>query len=165
MNGRRLVLDVVTLGEAMIVMVPDRVGLLRNATRFERFVAGAESNVAIGLARLGHSVGFVTRVGDDEFGRTILATLRGEGIDVAHVRVDPAAPTGLFFKERRKPGETRALYYRAGSAASLLAPEDVPEDYIRDSRCLHLTGITPALSRSCRATIDRAIDIAREAGV
>lgn len=158
-------LDVVTLGESMVLFVPERMGLLRNSMTFERSVAGAESNLAVGLARLGHTVGWVSRVGDDEFGACIRNFLRGEGVDVSRVLVDSGAPTGVFFKERRRAGTSRVYYYRTGSAASRLTPDDVAEDYITGARCVHLTGITPALSPSCRATVERVMAIAKDAGI
>ncbi|HUE95578.1 MAG TPA: sugar kinase, partial [Longimicrobiaceae bacterium] len=138
---------------------------LRYAPTFERFVAGAESNFAVGMVRLGHRVGWISRVGTDEFGECILTFLRGEGVDVSRVQSDPDAPTGVFFKERRRANATRVYYYRAGSAASRLSPDDVPPDYIRGARCVHLTGVTPALGASCQAALDRAIAVAREANV
>ncbi|MEZ4700772.1 MAG: sugar kinase [Rhodothermales bacterium] len=158
-------LDVVTLGEAMTLFVPARIGRLRYANHYERSVAGAESNTAIGLAKLGHRVGWLSRVGDDEFGQYILSFLRGEQVDVSRVRLTPDAPTGVFFKERRSLDATRVFYYRAGSAASRLHPHDLDADYLRSARYLHLTGITPALSASCRETTKAAIQIANEAGV
>ena len=158
-------LDVVTLGEAMVLLVPPRTGLLRYATHFERYVAGAESNTAIGLSRLGHRVGWISRVGNDEFGQCILTFLRGEQVDVSQVLVDDEAPTGVFFKERRRADATRVYYYRSGSAASRLNQDDISKDYIRQARCLHITGITPALNPSCRAALSRAITVAREASI
>lgn len=157
-------LDVVTLGETMVLFVPQRVGQLRYASRFDRYIAGAESNLAIGLARIGHSVGWISRVGNDEFGHCILAFLRGEQIDVSQVIVDKEAPTGVFFKERRRSDSTRVFYYRSDSAASRLKPSDLPEDYIAKARYLHLTGITPALSERCKLALYRAIEIAQDAG-
>lgn len=158
-------LDVVSVGESMVLLVPQQMGLLRHATRFERYVAGAESNTAIGLARLGHAAGWISRVGDDEFGACVEAAVRGAGVDVSNVIRDAHAPTAVFFKERRRPGHTRVHYYRSGSAASRLSPEDLDPDYIRRARYLHLTGITPALSTSCRNMVRAALRMAREAGV
>lgn len=158
-------LDVVTLGESMVLFVPQRHGLLRNASSFDRSVAGAESNLAVGLARLGHQVGWMSRLGNDEFGESILAFLRAEGVNVDAVTRDETAPTAVFFKERRRAGASRVFYYRTGSAASRLSTSDLREDYIRNARCLHLTGITPALSRGCAEVVRRAMEIAREAGV
>ena len=103
-------LDVVTLGETMVLFVPTRTGLLRYAQQFDRFVAGAESNTAIGLSRIGHKVGWVSKVGQDEFGEYILAFLRGEQVDVTQVKRSDRAPTGVFFKEAKAYGfYTRVL--------------------------------------------------------
>ena len=158
-------MDVVTLGEAMVLFVPDRIGLLRYAHTFSRYVAGAESNLAVGMARLGHKVGWISRVGDDEFGQYVQAFLRGEQVDVSQVLTDTGAPTGVFFKERRRSDSTRVYYYRKGSAASRMAPADLDPAYIGRASYLHLTGITPALSASCQQTVLHALDLAAAAGV
>ena len=158
-------LDVVTLGETMVLFVPTRTGLLRYANQFERFVAGAESNTVIGLSRIGHKTGWISRLGNDEFGEYILTFLRGEQVDVSQVRTTEDMPTGVFFKERRRVDTTRVFYYRAGSAASQLAPDDLDPTYLSQARYLHLTGITPALGGTCENTLHRAIDIAKQAGV
>ena len=107
--------EVVTLGECLIAFVATTPGPLAEATTFERFVAGAEANVAVGLARLGHSVAFIGRVGADGFGDAVVKRLRGEGVDITHLAIDPDAATGLMFRERRvigpptssTPGATR----------------------------------------------------------
>src|SRR3954465_11837119 len=96
-----------TLGEALIVMDPLSRGPLRHVGRFEKHYGGAELNVAVGLSRLGHRVGWFGSLGDDEFGREILAFARGEGVDVSRATGDPEAPTGLYFKERRALGLLR----------------------------------------------------------
>ena len=158
-------LDVVTFGESMILLAATRPGRLRDADHFARYVAGAESNTAIGLARLGHRAGWVSRVGADEFGACVRAAIRGEGVDVSAVVEDAEAPTGVFFKERRRAGQTQVTYYRASSAASRLTPDDLAPNYLAQARYLHLTGITPALSASCRQATRHALDIAEEAGV
>lgn len=158
-------LDVVTFGETMILLRPAAPGPLRSAELFARSFGGAEANMAIGLSRLGCKVGWVSRLGDDEFGRYIRNTIRGEGVDVAAVKLDPEAPTALFFKEPRPGRESRVFYYRKGSAASRMAPGDLPPDYLRGARYLHLSGITPALSDSCRALCYQAVAAARAAGV
>lgn len=157
--------DVVTLGESMVLFAPTRIGPLRYANHYERFVAGAESNTAVGLTKLGHQTGWISRVGDDEFGKYMLSFLRGESVDVSRVITSSSAPTGVFFKERRRVDSTRVYYYRAGSAASQMQPADLDEQYISKARFLHLTGITPALSDTCRETTMAAIDIAEKAGV
>ncbi|AEH48186.1 sugar kinase [Parageobacillus thermoglucosidasius] len=158
-------MDVVTIGESMAVFTPASGGLMRQAVTFTRRIGGAESNVAVGLARLGHRVGWISKVGDDEFGKAILSFLQGEGVDVSRTKIDPEAPTGLYFKEKRRPNDTRVYYYRSGSAASRLTPADLDEKYLAAAKYLHITGITPALSESCRETIFAAIAIARRCGV
>lgn len=157
--------DVITLGETMVLFAPLEAGPLRYARRFEMRLGGAESNFAVGVVRLGFSAGWVSRLGDDEFGRFIYTQLRGEGVDVSRVRFDPEAPTGVFFKELGRPGGTRVYYYRRGSAASRLSPADLDEDYFAGARWLHLTGITPALSESCRAAVEVALNLARRHGL
>jgi len=153
-------LDVVTLGEAMIQMTPTQSGLLRHARQFERYVGGAEANVAIGLVRLGHEAGWMSRVGADEFGACVQSTIRGEGVDVSQVVEDSEAPTGVYFKERRRSDMTRVYYYRDHSAASRMTPADLEAEYIAQAEYLHLTGITPALSETCRETVWEALRIA-----
>lgn len=161
--------EVVTLGECLASLVATTPGPLAEATSFERHVAGAEANVAVGLARLGHSVAFVGRVGADGFGTAILRRLRGEGVDVSHLAIDPDARTGVMFRERRTIGAAEVLYHRAGSAASRLGSDDIDRAFasgvVEGARWLHLTGITPALSDSARAATIRARDVARESGL
>ncbi len=149
----------------MVLFVPDKNLPLRYVHRFEKRVGGAESNVAIALVRFGHSVGWISRVGDDEFGRFLLSSIRGEGVDVSQVKVDPGAPTGIYFKERRGPGREKVYYYRSNSAASRIQPSDLDPDYLKSARFIHLTGITPALSASCRRAVFEALKTARDAGV
>jgi 2-dehydro-3-deoxygluconokinase len=158
-------LDVVTLGESMVLLLAEQPGPMRDATTFRRFISGAESNLAIGLSRLGHAAGWFSRVGDDEFGRAVVFRIRGEGVDTSHVKTDASAPTGLVIRERREVGPIEQVYYRRGSAASRLSPADLDVAYLGSARFLHLTGITPALSQSCRETVFAAADMARAAGV
>lgn len=157
--------DIVTFGETMVLFLAETAGPLREATRYGRFIAGAETNVATGLCRLGHSAGWISRLSDDELGRAVAFRLRGEGVDISRATIDPEAPTGLMIREKRELGPLEVIYYRRGSAASRLTPDDLDADYIRGARYLHLTGITPALSATCRATSFAAAKIAREAGV
>jgi 2-dehydro-3-deoxygluconokinase len=157
------------LGEALIALVAREAGPLSEATTFERHVGGAEANVAVGLARLGHATAFVGRVGDDGFGTAIRRHLRGEGVDVSLLATDPAAPTGVLIRERRSFGAAQVTYLRAGSAGSRLRPDDVASALasrtLRGARWLHVTGITPALSEHARAAVERAVELAIAAGM
>jgi len=157
-------LDIITMGEAMACLVADSPGPLRHVTSFQKHVAGAEFNLAIGAARLGLTTGWISRVGHDEFGAQIRTTLRGEGVDVSSVGFSDRA-TGLYFKEYAGIAEPRVYYYRNGSAATDLGPADIDPPYIQSARVLHVTGITPLLSDTCREAVWKAIGIARAAGV
>jgi 2-dehydro-3-deoxygluconokinase len=157
--------DLVTLGETLARLDSPVAGPLRHARSLDLGIAGAESNVAIGLRRLGGTAAWVGRVGDDEFGRLVHMTLSGQGVDVSRAVVDDDAPTALLVKERRTNRLTRVYYYRAGSAGSRLRPADVPEDLIRAAGVLHVTGITAALSDSAREAVRAAVDTARAAAV
>lgn len=157
-------MDVVTIGESMVVFTPTSDGFMRNASQFTKKIGGAESNVAVGLARLGHQAGWISRLGDDEFGKAILSFLKGENVDVSQVTFDQEAPTGIYFKEPRRQNNTRVYYYRKGSAASMLTPQNLDNEYLAKAKYLHITGITPALSESCRETAFEAIKHAKSNG-
>ncbi|AKU25408.1 sugar kinase [Geobacillus subterraneus] len=158
-------MDVVTFGETMVLFTSESPGLMRYAAHFSRKFGGAESNFAIGLARLGHKVGWISRVGDDEFGKAMVSFIAGEGVDVSRVKVDDTAPTGIYFKELRRANDVRVYYYRKHSAASKMKPEDLDEGYIARAKYLHITGITPALSESCYRTVIHGIELAKKHGV
>lgn len=158
-------LDVVTFGEAMALFAASECGALSKVTGFTKRVAGAELNVAIGLARLGHSVGWISRLGRDSFGEFILATLAEEHIDARGVVIDDARPTGMMLKTRSDDGsDPKTEYFRKHSAASALSIQDFTPDYVSDARHLHITGITPALSAETRALSFHAADTMRSAG-
>lgn len=156
--------EVVALGEVMVLFWPSGGESLESAARYERSFGGAEANLSIALARLGHRVRWISRLGDDAFGRYVRATLEREGVEV-RASSDPAAPTAVFFKERVTHGPRRVAYYRRGSAASRLGPDDLSAEQLAGARVLHLTGITPALSASCAAAVEHAITLARAAGL
>lgn len=158
-------LDVVTCGEAMALFAARETGTLEACSQYERMTAGAELNVAIGLARLGHRVGYLSRVGNDALGRFLLDALDRESIDRSHVTIDEAFPTGLMFKTRNDDGSDPQIeYFRRGSAASRLSVVDFDAAWCLGARHLHLTGISPAISDSARELTMRLAREARAAG-
>jgi len=161
--------EVVTLGEAMVALVAAEPGPLAENGTFQRHVAGAEANVAVGLARLGHATAFIGRVGPDAFGTAIRRRLAGEGVDCSGVVVDPGAQTGILIRERRLVGSSEVLYYRRESAGSRISGTDVQQaadrGLLHGARWMHLTGITPALSASAADAVDTALNLARDAGL
>jgi len=158
-------MDLITFGESMVLFNPDLTGPLRYVNNFRKSLAGAESNVAIGLSRLGHKVGWFSKLGDDEFGRYMLSVIRGEGVDVSNVVTDSKNPTGILFKERFSHVNPNVYYYRKHSAASNLMPGELNEDYIKNAKILHVTGISLALSEKMRKSVFKAIKIAKDNGV
>lgn len=155
--------DLVTFGETMALLSPPGVGLLRHAGTLELSVGGSESNVAIGARRLGARSAWIGRIGDDELGQRIVREIRGEGVDVVGI-VDPDAATGLMIKARRSQTHVQLWYYRANSAGSRIEPADLDADLIENAKILHVTGITLGLSKSARAAVEHACDIARRSG-
>ncbi|MGX9376311.1 sugar kinase [Pantoea ananatis] len=142
-------LDVITIGEAMAMFVARETGDLAAVDTFVKRAAGAELNVAIGLARLGLKVGWVSRVGQDAFGRFICQVLDKENIDHRQVTVDPRYPTGFQLKSKVDYGSDPLVeYFRKGSAASHLSPTDFDHDYFGAARHLHLSGVAAAISDS-----------------
>ncbi|GAB2745486.1 sugar kinase [Arthrobacter bambusae] len=155
---------VVTLGETMALMASDKAGPLAHASTLSLGIGGSESNVAIGLQRLGVQAVWCGRIGADSLGQLVEREIRAEGV-VVHVTVDDDAPTGLMIKERRTPTAQKVAYYRSGSAGSRIAPDDVDERLIAGAALLHVSGITPALSPQAASTLHYAIAAAKAAGV
>lgn len=158
-------LDVLSLGETMALLVAQEPGPLDQVQTFSKRLAGADSNVAIGLARLGFQVGWVSRVGADSFGSYVRQTIEAEGVDTSQVEVDPQRSTGFMLKSRSVDGSDPAIeYYRRGSAASQLSVAHLQPGYALKARHLHTTGITPALSPAARELVVHAMMTLRSAG-
>jgi 2-dehydro-3-deoxygluconokinase len=158
-------LDVVTFGEAMLLLVTDRPGPIEDAETLHKRTAGAETNVAIGLARLGFKVGWASRLGTDSMGRYLLKAMQNEGIDCSHVVCDPEQRTGFQFKGRVTDGSDPPVeYHRKGSAASRMTVADIDVPWLQSARHLHATGVFAAISDSCRQAALAAMTLMREAG-
>lgn len=159
------ILDVVTVGEAMALFMARQPGALSQVHDFSRATAGAELNVAVGLSRLGLRVGYVSSVGADSFGEQLLEFMEAQGIDRSHVRIDLEHPTGFMLKSLELDGnDPRIEYFRSHSAASHLCRADNPTAYCAASRHLHLTGISPALSRGVNELVTEMAMQARQEG-
>lgn len=158
--------DVVTLGETMMRIVPPVPLRLGQAESLNISFGGAESTVAANLARLGRSTSWYSRVPQNPLGHQLVRTMRGYGVDTDNVVFDDTARLGLYFVELGDmPRGIQVWYDRKNSAASMMNPDEIPAGWIEQARWLHLTGITPALSESCRQTVISAISRARNAGV
>lgn len=156
---------IVTLGEPMTMFVADEVGPLDEIDHYTKFVAGAELNVAIGLARLGHFVTYVTRLGDDPFGKYIHRLLRETGLDEEGVAIDDTYPTGFQLKSKVTTGDPEVVYYRKNSAASHLSRVDIERMDLTDVHHVHVTGIPLALSADACEAEFALIKKAKEQGI
>lgn len=159
--------DVVTIGETMLRLTPPHFLRLGQTKRLDVEVGGSESNTAVGLARLGARVAWLSRLPRGPLGEIITQTLTGYGVDTSHVQWSDGDRLGLYFyEEGPAPRGSRVIYDRAESALSRMTPAHLPEGLFRPegARLLHLTGITPALSVSVAQTVQRAAVLAKEAG-
>jgi 2-dehydro-3-deoxygluconokinase len=145
--------EVVCIGETMLMFAPPRYELIEGSDIFRAYNGGAESNVAIGLERLGVHTSWISKVPSNALGRKVVNEIRGYGVDTSHVIWTQEGRVGLFFVEfGAQPRPSTTIYDRAGSAFSTLEAEELDWQFISQAKVLHLTGITPALSETCRQT-------------
>ncbi len=157
--------DVVTLGEAMIRLSPPNFRRLEQATTLDLNIGGAELSVAVGVSRLGLDSAWVTKVPKNPLGRLIVNKGRELGVDTSHVIWSEEGRAGIYYLEfGAAPRASSVVYDRKYSAASTLKPGEVDWSFLKDVRLLHTTGITPALSPSCREATIEAVDAAKKAG-
>lgn len=161
MNHSSVTRTLLAVGETMALVTPSSAQSLSDAERFRLDVGGAESNVAAHIAALGHEAHWFSRLGRDALGDRVLSQLTARGIRVDRVIRDAAHPTGVYVKN---PGHG-VLYYRSGSAAAQLAPDDADQLALDGVDVLHLSGITAALSETAAQFVDRVIDRAHAASV
>lgn len=158
--------DFVGLGESMLRLSVPSGHRLEDTRTLDMELGGAESNVAVALACLGWRTGWVSRMPDHALARAVLRALRADGVDVSAVKSVPGERLGTYFIEyAATPRSTQVIYDRADSAASHMSVDDIDWDYMLDTRVLHLTGITAALSDKCHALLVEAIARAHAAGV
>jgi 2-dehydro-3-deoxygluconokinase len=157
--------DVVTLGESMLRLSPPNYERLSQAVALDIQIGGAESNVAIALSKLGFKTSWMSRLPKNALGDRIIAELNRHGVDTSGAWQTPGDRLGTYFIELAVPPRpNRVVYDRAGSAASKMSFGDVNLDVAKSARWVHLTGITPALSLSCRETTHAMIDLAKQTG-
>lgn len=155
-------MDVITIGETMVLFDPVVDGPFRYVDQFRKRIGGAESNLAIGLARLGKDVGWISQLGNEELGQYVRSFIRGEGVDTSRVIMTNEASTGVYIKERVREGQAQVYYYRKGSAASQLSVENIDWDYIKQAKIVHISGITPLLSENCLEVVKQIFSFAKE---
>ncbi len=159
--------DVLTLGETMARFTPPGYERFGQSRSVEMHVGGSESNTAVGLARLGHRVCWLSRLTDNPIGRWIAGEIASHGVDVSHVMWTDNDRVGTYYMERGPvPRNSHVFYDRAASAMSNMQPEELPSELFmpQGARLFHTTGITVGLSESTRRTVQRAVELARAAG-
>lgn len=155
-------LDVISIGEAMVVFNPDVKGPLKFVNNFRKNIGGAELNLVIGCSRLGLKTGFISRLGDDEFGKSIRTFARGEQVDTSELELIKGYPTSIYFKEIMEDGDVQTFYYRDKSPTLTMQPDELNESYIKNARVLHITGIFPAIGGDNLSVMMEAIRIAKK---
>ncbi|WP_321993338.1 sugar kinase [Clostridium butyricum] len=155
-------MDVITIGDAMVAMCPKEKGPILFCNTFERKIGGAELNVAIGCARLGLKSGLISRLGQDDFGKHILKTVRGEGIDTSQIELVEGYQTSVYFREVMANGDSRSFYYREKSPTSTMTAESLDENYFRNSKVLHITGVFPSINDNNKEILLKAVELAKK---
>lgn len=157
--------EVITIGETMAAFTPKGTGYLHYIKDYELRMAGAESNLAVGVCKLGHSASWISSLGDDELGYFVNNNIRAEGVNTCFVKFDKEHSTGVMFKQMLPGKETSVFYYRDNSAAANMKSEDLTEKMFEGGKILHITGITPILSSECEKMIYKAVELGKKAGL
>lgn len=157
--------NVITIGEPMGLMVADEQKALKDVRHFTRYVCGAEVNFAVGMARMEHTISYITKVGQDPFGLHILDFLEENKIGNQYVSLDPDNRTGMQLKAKNPNGDPEVVNFRKHTAFSFFTEADLAKVDWESIDHLHLTGIPPALSESCRETSFAMLKLAKEHGV
>src|SRR5437870_4560126 len=159
--------DVITFGEAMLRLSPPNFRRLEQARSLEVFVGGAELNTAVGLARLGRSTAWISRLTQNPLGRLLGNHAREAGVSTEHVVWTEDDRVGVYFLEfGAAPRASSVLYDRKQSAMAQIRPGMVDWPAVfAGGRWFHVTGITPALSASAAEATRQAVQAARAAGV
>ena len=156
--------DVVSFGEPLVEFCATEVGQLKDVYMFRRGWGGDTSNFIVTVARLGRKAGYICRIGDDEFGKSFLELWQKEGVDTSQVLIERGGFTGVYFISLLPGGKHDFVYFRKDSAASHYSPMDLNPDYLSKSKIFHSSGISMAISTSCRETVFKAASIVKENG-
>ncbi|MCI1575103.1 MAG: sugar kinase [Weizmannia coagulans] len=157
--------EIITAGEPLVLFIADEKGPLHAVRHYTRYMAGADVNVSVGVSRLGHTVSFLTQIGEDPFGVYVKNFLNNENIDTTYVFSTPTYPTGFMLKGLSEIGDPETVYFRKNSAASKLTKEAVRQVDFSEAKILHLDGILAGLSESGYETTLALIEKARKYGL
>lgn len=159
--------EVITLGETMLRFTPVDGQRIEQAAQFDLHVGGSESNTAVGLARLGHRVAWLSRLTDNALGRKLAASIAAHGVDTQHILWTNQDRIGTYYFEPGSPPRSnQVIYDRCNSSFSRFSADMLPKELFASSTTnwLHITGISLALGATSQTMIARAIQLARDAG-
>lgn len=157
--------EVITIGEPLVLFgaagSAETDKELSEVEYFQRFLAGAEINVCIGLSRLGHSAEYITKLGNDPFGAFVLKSLSDENVGTSYITSTADYFTGFQIKSKVSAGDPKIFYFRKNSAASHFDGKDLEDLNWENVKYIHLSGIFPALSENTRKAFYSLIDLAK----
>ncbi len=156
---------IILSGEPMGLLIARQQGRLEDVDQFQLAVAGAEINVAVGLSRLEHAVSYLTKLGDDLYGKKVMHLLKENHIDTSLVSISDSRPTGYMFKSCTSQGDPDIFYCRKNSAASTINEEDIDRIPMENYGVIHVTGIFPALSETTFRATKKMIRRGKELGM
>jgi len=161
MSSKKIML----VGEPMGLFIAQTEGPLETVKLYSSAVAGAEFNVAVGLSRLGHEVGYMTKLGNDPFGKQIVSTMQQNRIETSLISFTEERPTGFMLKSKVRSGDPEIYYFRKNSAATSIRKPDIDRIDFSEYSSLHMTGIFPALSQTTLEAAEYMIQKAKSNGL
>jgi len=158
--------EVITIGEPLALFAAEGTEEIdkeiKDVNHFKKFLAGAEVNVCVGVSRLGHSIQYITKLGEDPFGMFIKESLDKESIGTRYISSTNKFFTGFQLKSKVSDGDPKIFYFRRNSAAANFNADDLKSLDLNGVKHVHLTGIFPALSLSSRKASYKLIELAKE---
>ncbi|MCK7515976.1 MAG: sugar kinase [Desulfobacterales bacterium] len=152
-------IDIISIGECLIELSTNE--SLTYATSLNKYYGGDTITTAVAAARLGSKVGYITRLGNDDFKDFLIDSWNAENIDINYVKVVEGY-NGLYIISRQESGEKEQVHYRRKSAVFSLTLDDIPEEYIARATIVYSTGITQSISKSAKDAVKKAFEIAKE---
>ncbi|QQP70700.1 sugar kinase [Carnobacterium sp. CS13] len=140
--------EFLTIGEPIALFGSEEVDKsLKDASHFQKFLAGAEVNVTVGVSRLGHTTQYITKLGEDPFGEFIIDQLNKNKIGTDYIDETKDHWTAFQLKDRVSTGDPNIFYFRKGSAAAHFDKTILDRIDFSDVKFVHLSGIFPAISK------------------
>ena len=159
--------EIIALGEILVEIMRKERDVPHNVpgVYLGPYPSGAPAIFIDAGANLGASTGFIGVIGNDEFGELLLSRLRKDGVDTRHIRVSEEHTTGTAFVMYHSTGQRKFIFHLRHSAAGQLSPKDIDEDYMANSKLLHVMGSALSVSESSREACYKAAETAKRSGL